>query len=68
MDHVQLPIRLPKQLYAYLIPLRHYSLTKKRCGLNEQKLKLLAVTMSLERSQPHLTTVIYAQESTNLQN
>ena len=28
-DHIQLPIRLPDQLHAYLMPFRRYSVTKK---------------------------------------
>ena len=29
IDHIRLPIRLPKQLYAYLMPFRRYNVTKK---------------------------------------
>jgi len=62
---IRLPIRLPKQLFAYLMPFQR-SGVRKKYGLNKQKLAARATY--LERSQPNFTTIIYARRATNPQN
>jgi len=42
------------------------TVTKKMCGLNKQK--VVAMAMSLERSQPNFTAIIYAHRATNSEN
>ena len=42
------------------------TVTKKMCGLNKQKLVVMA--MSLERSQPNFTAIIYAYRAINSEN
>ena len=46
---ILLPIRLPKQLYAYLIPFRRYSLTN--IGVDLVNRKLVAGATSIEGSK-----------------
>jgi len=42
------------------------TVTKKLCGLNEQK--FIAMATSLRRSQPNFTAIIYAHRATNTEN
>jgi len=42
------------------------TVTKKMCGLNEQK--IIAMATSLRRSQPNFTAIIYAHRATNTEN
>jgi len=42
------------------------TVTKKLSGLSKEK--LVAMATSLERSKPHLTSIIYAHKATNSEN
>ena len=61
---MRLPIRLPKQLYAYLMPFQRSGVVKK--GVDWKK--LVAMATSLERLQPNFTAIIYACSATDPEN